>query len=789
MTARRLMLLLCAACALGACDDGPPTVAVDASAPVDATPPDADAIPTPSRKPPGALCAPGECARGSCVNGVCSALCARDADCDPATPLCVGRGGAGRCSARCASAADCAPGLVCAVVDVDAGICVAPGEGGAGAPCTSREDCASWFCAEGRCAGACDDGACADGRCVALHTQSICIPTGPAPAEAVCADGVDCASGVCRGGRCADVCPDGQCADDRVCLRYPTADLCERRCADSGDCGDSAVCLLVGRQRLCVTRGPAAAGERCDAHADCASGRCDLGQCSAPCVDGDCPPGTACVVDIAGPACRPAGPAAAGARCEAGPVCASGVCGGGVCTADCAAGACPEGTRCAAFADGAFCFPACAADADCPGPAFCDARFEAGPICFWRGPADTGDACADHRDCASGRCAEGRCLAACTAECPAGQRCVSIGPGRFCAAPPLPEDAACDPGDDCADGLACVAGRCLPDCAAGCPALSGCLGARCHPRCADDLDCRPGRVCDRLAGGLCVDPGAGGTGSTCASAADCADGLCLDGRCRGRCVAACPAGQACLGLGPERWCVPAGAGAVGDRCGRHADCGSGLCLGRRCAGPCDDGVPCPAGTACRDRFGGRWCVGVCGPDAPCGAGEVCDPAGDRYEGQCVAAPASPSVGAPCADDADCGPAAVGCADGADGRRCRAPCAVGGDDCPAGEACAPRAMVAEDGALGGCVPAGAGDALAACGADGECGSGWCVEGYLDGRCGVPCRTDADCGPARCVDLARDPAAPLRVCARRCDGDADCAAPLRCRRDLAGDGACY
>ncbi len=782
----RILLPLGAALACAACDDPPVTPPADGAV-VDRAPPPPDTTPPPPRKAAGEICAPGQCARGSCVHGVCSALCARDGDCEAATPLCAGRGGAGRCSAVCRSAADCAPGLVCAVVGLDAGMCVAPGPGAAGDACAAREDCASWFCAEGRCAGACDDGRCpADRRCLALHTQAVCIPVGEGPLEAVCGSGGDCESGICRGGRCADACPDGACADDRVCLRYPAANLCERRCADSEDCGASGRCLLVGDQRLCVTRGVAEAGAGCAAHAECASGRCDLGRCSAPCPDGVCPAGAACVADITGSACRPAGPATVGARCEAGPICASAVCGAGVCTADCADGACPAGTRCVGFADGAFCFPTCAADDDCPSVAFCDARFAAGPICFWRGSAAAGAACADHRDCASGRCAAGRCLGACTAECPAGLRCVSVGRGRFCAARPLPAEAACEAVDGCAEGLACAAGRCLPDCAAGCPADAICRDGQCHPRCADDLDCRAGRVCDRLAG-ACIEPGPGGADAPCAGAADCAAGLCLDGRCQGRCGAGCAAGV-CVDLGRDRLCLPVGEAPPGAVCAAHADCAGGLCLGRRCAAPCGDG--CPEGTACVERFGGSWCVGACGPEAPCAAGEVCDPAADAVGGQCVAAPPEPAVGAACAGDADCGPGAAGCLEGADGRRCRAPCRLAAADCPAEQACAPLALPAGEGEVpGACVPAGPGSRLAACDGGGECGSGWCISGYLGGRCGAPCRADADCGGGRCVDLARDPAAPLRVCADRCLDDADCADPLRCRRDAAGDGACY
>lgn len=783
-------LLLIALVALSAaCEDGGSTAASDAAVDVDrAPPPDsatdaeadahADAAP---RRGPGESCAPGQCARGACVNGVCSALCVRDADCDPEAPRCVGRGGAGRCSVPCEGLADCAPGLVCAAIDALGGICVAPGAGRAGDPCAGREDCASWFCAGDRCLGACDAAECPPGeRCLPLTTQAVCTPAGDAPPEAPCAGPGDCVSGVCRGGRCADACPDGACPDDRTCLRYPVIQLCERRCADSADCGETGVCLLVGRERLCVTRGARAAGESCALDAECHSGVCALGQCAARCDDGACPPGTACVRDIAGATCRPIGPATVGARCEGGSLCATGFCGAGVCTVDCADdGPCPAGTRCTTFADGRFCFPVCDDDVDCAGPAFCEPRFAEGPTCFWRGAAAAGEGCADHRDCASGRCADGRCLASCLAECPAGQRCVDFGTGTFCAAAPLPVEAACDAGDTCAGETLCTAGRCLPACADGCPPGAVCRAGRCHPRCEADADCRPGRICDRFAG-ACIEPGAAAAGAICRAAADCEDGLCLDGRCRAACAALCGAGETCLALGDGRWCVPAGRGEPGAVCATGAACASGLCLGRRCAVPCDD--DCPTGTRCQPGPGGVWCAGACDFETPCGPGEACARAPGALAGECVAQ--APPIDA-CATDADCAAPAVTCREATDGRRCRPPCRDAAD-CAPGEGCAPLRADADAGI---CVPAGQGAPLDPCATGADCASGWCLADYLDGRCGARCATDADCPAGRCVDLARDPAAPRPSCAPACEDDDDCAPPTECRRGLDGRGACY
>lgn len=783
-------------CALGAlaCDDE----ALDAQ---DRGPdPSPDAGPSPDASPdmpppklgPGEACAAGDCARGACVNGVCGSLCLDDDDCPAASPVCVGRAGAGRCSVPCRSSEGCAEGLVCAVTGVDAGICVAPGPGATGDACATREDCASWFCADGACRRDCtgDPSRCeADSRCLPLHTQAVCVPTGPEPPEGPCAADADCQSGVCRGGRCADVCPAGTCADDRVCVRYSSTNLCERRCADSADCGHTGRCLLVGDRRLCVTRGPGAPGAPCRSHPECESGRCEQGQCAAPCPDGECPAGSACVTDITGPTCRASGPAPLGARCEQPRLCDSGLCGAGACTVDCAeTGRCPEGTRCTAFANGTFCFPTCAVDADCPGLAFCDGRFAEGPTCFWRGGAEPGAPCEDHRECASGRCGNGRCLQACAGDCPAGQRCIGFDTGDFCAATPLPEGAACDANDGCAEGLLCVGGRCGPPCSDGaCAPGAVCVEGACHPGCGSNSACRPGRFCDRsLPAPACRATGAGRVDAPCAASTECQSGLCHGGACRAAC-GACADDETCLDLGGgDRWCVPQGAAEGGARCVAHGDCASGLCLGRRCASPCGGDAPCPADTACRAALGGAWCLGACTLDDGCDEDEACAVTPGAAEGRCVAAPPGPVLNAPCEQSDECPAPSVGCFDSPDGRRCRAPCLMGADGCPEALACAPVRL---DAPAGICRAAGDGGPLAPCEAGADCASGWCIAGYLGGRCGVPCADDADCPDGRCVDLARDPASPFPVCAPDCADDAGCEAPLRCRRDLDGRGACY
>ena len=782
----RGLLLICL-WLLGGCDDAP-RQAIDAGAPdalFDATI-EADAA-IEIRIAVGAACMRDAipCERGDCVHGVCSVICNQTEDCPPDL-ACVGRGGAGRCTPQCASAADCAIDQICAVQGPDAGFCVAPGPGLGGAGCESREDCASWICADGQCATGCDGVPCpANQACLPLHTQRICVPMGEAGDEATCGDGAECASGVCRGGRCSTPCDADACPNDRVCVAYEALDLCERQCASSTDCGPSGICQSGG---LCATRGAIADGAPCVDGARCASGRCQAGQCAARCEDAECPDARACVRDISGAVCRLAGGTPFGGACTDGAECASGLCGGGRCTIDCGAVGCPAGTRCTDFADGRFCFYACHDDADCTDAARCDTSFAEGPTCFWRGPIADGDSCAADAECASGRCHEERCLVRCPAGgCALGTLCADFDTAALCAPSPLPRGAACGANDTCADGTTCAGGRCLPACAVGCPSASVCVGEACRPTCVVDADCGPGLACNRFDGAApyCELRGSSATGEACARASDCRSGLCFDCQCRAACAGSCPDGEGCITLAGGAWCLTVGEGVIGDPCVDDGVCRSGLCVGRRCASPCPDGG-CPEGTRCRALRAGGFCVADCDPVAPlgCGIDESCAPFPADDGGLCVPADEGFAVGAPCASDAECTAAAIGCRRGADGRLCRAPCAADAD-CDAPAICAPTSL---DAAYGACLTGGAGGDLSACAHDGECASGWCLTGYLGGRCGRPCPADG-CGEgAACVDLARDPAAPFSVCAPVCD-PADCADGLECRRQIDGTSACY
>ncbi len=688
----------------------------------------------------------------------------------------------------CRGPQECSPGEVCVVSGPASGTCRAEGPGAAGEPCAAPEECGSWACFGGRCLARCDEAECPEGSaCLTLHTQSVCVDAGPGGDEAPCGRGADCASGVCRGGRCTVTCGVGlDCPNDRSCLLYETVALCERSCATSADCGPEGVCLLVAGRRICEIRGDLPPEAPCERDAECAGGRCQQGACATPCAaDGSCPAQTVCVRDITGSACRPAGPASDGAPCDRGEDCQRGVCGAGRCGGDCAAdAACAAGMRCTSFSDGRFCFPACRTTEDCPGPAYCDGGFAEGPTCFWRGESAAGSACARASECASGACAGERCLAACTAgPCPAGLQCVDVGAGPYCVGAALPLLAACNESDDrCGDGLVCTAGRCTPTCVEGCPRGTVCLEGRCQPTCEVDAECRPGRRCNRLdlGVGYCEAPGRVAVGEPCDRSGRCASGLCFGGICRGPCEPDCPDGHGCLSLEAGAWCVPAGAAAPAARCARDRECASGLCVGRRCATPCAGGR-CPAGLACQGSTLGPLCVDECTPPGGCDPDEVCDPTVRRCA---LDGGGAAPVGGRCETRADCTPATATCHDAGEGPRCRGYCDPAAPECSEGEAC-----VALRDDLGACVPSGGGAPLDPCAEDLECASARCLQAYLGGRCYQPCGEDADCGEGACVDLARDPAAPVRACAPSCAEDADCAAPLLCRRRVDGVRGCY
>ncbi|MFN3199640.1 MAG: hypothetical protein ACE366_14640 [Bradymonadia bacterium] len=786
---------------LWGCDDTSDAAPADAAPPdaeiADVEPPDAARGPL----PPGASCGQTlQCARGECVQGVCTEACETDDDCPELTPACLERADGQWCAGVCEGPGTCPGDQLCAVLGPSLGMCVAPGPGGAGDACTLAADCATWVCAEGQCLGACEAGECPSGQaCLPLHTQSVCVAAGDGLAEAPCAVGEDCRSGICRGGRCASACTETErCEDDRRCVVFEQLALCERLCATSADCGESGVCVVSGGRRLCATRGALASGEPCERNLDCESALCDDGLCQQRCdAQTPCPPAETCLVDIAGGRCVDRGPVLVGADCRQDGECETGLCAAGRCMPACAEGSCPEGATCATFLEGAFCYPSCADDDDCPSSAYCSLSFPSGPICLLRGAASAGDVCAFDEQCISGTCLEGRCIAACDdGLCPAGAQCFDFARGPRCAAPEArPAGAACeDEPEACAEGLLCTRGRCAPPCPEGlCPEGLLCRAGQCTPQCEVDLDCRPGFRCQRAQGlpGQCEQPGDVADGEACIDASMCASGLCLDGRCRPRCVAdTCEDGQRCVTLGPGAWCLAVGESAPGAVCETGDVCSSGICRGRRCTAPCGDGGACPEMSTCTSVLGGEMCLFGCAlGDASCAPEELCAPVSLDGTGVCaLPEPEAAPVGAECEAGPDCDASGWVCLDVGDGQgaRCRAPCRADTLPCTDGEVCA---SVFQETPIGACLPQGEGAVMTPCEANSACATGICLTAYAGGRCSQLCSTAPCAEGQRCVNLTRDPLQPFMACAPGCDDTAECPEGLECRRDFTGVGACY
>jgi len=181
---------------------------------------------------------------------------------------------------------------------------------------------------------------------------------------------------------------------------------------------------------------------------------------------------------------------------------------------------------------------------------------------------------------------------------------------------------ACTVGDDCRSGL-CEA---LPSgdriCLDTCSSTADCLGRES----VDGLACV---VLDFEAGfdghlythGQCIPaPSEGRTGDPCETAADCRDGVCLDGDdvCADTCCTSndCPADHHCRYLvgatdSSVKVCLhyPAGDRPFGADCEENLFAGSCSCVGALCLEP--------------TQAGQRFCTGTCCRNADCPAGWTC----------------------------------------------------------------------------------------------------------------------------------------------------------------------
>jgi hypothetical protein len=182
---------------------------------------------------------------------------------------------------------------------------------------------------------------------------------------------------------------------------------------------------------------------------------------------------------------------------------------------------------------------------------------------------------------------------------------------------------------------------------AGAAGGNGGCGASCIP-CAVDADCSPGHVCepetlhcvtelclDGFKTGSETDADCGGPdclpcgiGRTCASAADCESGHCVEGVCcDAPCDGVCASCLASLNFAVDGLCMPVG-GALDPRDECEPDAAS--CAGAGCSGDAFACAPAPYGTTCGDD---RVCdaQGSCKP----GLGTPCVAHGECASGMCA----------------------------------------------------------------------------------------------------------------------------------------------------------
>ncbi|MCB9537416.1 MAG: putative metal-binding motif-containing protein [Myxococcales bacterium] len=450
--------------------------------------------------------------------------------------------------------------------------------------------------------------------------------------------------------------------------------------------------------------------------------------------------------------------------------------------------------------------PACVDDADCPAGQACaagacvespderlcdgldedgDGRIDEGLDC--PGPGGCGDGCPPNSICVEDAC---RLVCSEDAHCDAGDVCVDgvCGPGQ--------RAEVCNGLDDDGDGqvdegLNCGQPGCADD--AACPPNAACIDGECVVACAADADCAdPGDVCIN---GLCTPRPCAGIdmdGDGADGCSDCDDrdptvgpqGVeTCDGRdedCDGRIDEGVCGVDDCNGQDDD------GDGVVDEDCmqcdAERACPPNAVCRAGRCLLVCGADEHCPPGDRCVDQ--------VCTPDA-CGAPEVCNGQDDDCDGRVDEGACQPNA---CMADADC-PAGLRCVAGL--------CAVPGiDDCN-GLDDDGDGLVDEDcsDACGGvrCAPGEAcvnGECVAACNADLDCAAG---EVCFAGQC-IPgmCAADLDGdGANACADC--DDADPLRspdlpeICDDGVDNDCngavdDCAACPPGLDPIPDQGAC-
>ncbi|HTA88436.1 MAG TPA: hypothetical protein VK745_02630 [Polyangiaceae bacterium] len=334
---------------------------------------------------------------------------------------------------------------------------------------------------------------------------------------------------------------------------------------DGGTSGSSGVAGTSGISG--TDGGMLAAGAKCGANSDCASGSCLDGVCCGKACDGAC---LSCASTVTGQAEGTCAPAQAGTdphddctkstdacgldgQCDGAGACRFAVpstsCGTEACqsneytpAAQCdGAGKCvtPSAVSCGGQpCIGTRCDITCSATMACPTGFYCD-----GTTCAAQ--KSGGSMCAADGDCATGHCAEGVCCdGACTATC---NSCLQANTGQIdgkCSA----VRAGVVHGTDCPGSAACPAGATSSTAAPTCDGAGACKAgaatscgnylcnattASCGTGCTVSSQCSSSSYCS---GGVCKAKSV--AGQLCAANTECQSGTC-SGRC-------CSSGTPCM---------------------------------------------------------------------------------------------------------------------------------------------------------------------------------------------------------------------------------------------------
>jgi MYXO-CTERM domain-containing protein len=399
---------------------------------------------------------------------------------------------------------------------------------------------------------------------------------------------------------------------------------------------------------------------------------------------------------------------------------------GPLCTGAGAASSC-NGYAC----DKAACGQTCDDDNGCQPDHYCvnhtcEQRIGAGEKC-----TDDSQCSTSNSHCVDGVCCDTKCTGQCEAcdvkdkegACsvvtgdPHGKRTACSGDGSACNGScvgklrsacefPNPQtvclEASCDPQTSMAMEQAFCdgAGNCATTDPMNCTPFT-CNATACRGDCVTDAECAAGAFCKA---GKCELLGPPGT--KCARDAQCGSGFCTDGVC---CEARCD-GQ-CQACGSGGTCAP----VTGDPVGMRTPCAGDA--GEACSGACDGTVTAtcayPAGeVVCRD--------------AACDAGVA-------------------TVVAHCTSAGACAPEqSVTCKNGCEGTICAGDACLVNSECKDGEHCI----------AGTCAPQG--DDGAACGAAGDCSSGFCVDGVCcESACDGQCQACDGQKPGVCAPVSGAP----------------------------------